>query len=94
MPTMNEGINASRVIDARNFNGLGWREMLVMAALAGAGLWYFHNQQPAQTTNAPPPPPFSDSVPLEDREYQIIHRDADGNIIDVKPWPPTGSDQP
>lgn len=102
---MSEGINASRVIDARNFSGLGWRELLVIGAMTAGGAWWMSGN-PFQTENPsvqPPPaaqpspdgiPPLSPNVPLEDREYQIIHRDKDGNIINVLPWPPGTGNSP
>jgi hypothetical protein len=91
LPAMSEGINANRTIDARNFAGLGWKEILALGTLAGGALWYSAQPPITPPTTIPnAPPPLSESVPLEDREYQIIHRDKDGNIINVLPWPPTG----
>jgi hypothetical protein len=83
-----EGLNATTTNTVRN--GLGWKELFALAAIAGGGLWYAGNGESSVATPNPAPPaaaPIAQDIPIEDREYQIIHRDANGNIVNVLPWP-------
>ncbi len=67
-------------MDIKIRNGFGWKELAVIAAaLLGAG---------HLLTRPDPSRPPAQTAPA-DREYEIIHRDQNGNVVDVKPW--TGS---
>lgn len=81
-------INAPKTVTTKT--GMGWQEIAALGALTLGGL-YLYNQQ-GQQPAAPPPAAAGDTVPLEDREYQIIFRDQAGNIVEVPRWP--GSSPP
>lgn len=79
-------VNAPKTVTTKT--GMGWQEIAAMGALGLGGLYLYNDQQTTQQPPAPPPAAVaSDSVPLEDREYQIIFRDESGNIVQVPRWP-------
>ena len=85
-------------VDNSQRNGFGWKEMLaagvVLAGLAtgGAGaagiLAYVIANLPDDVPQVQEVtiPSIPEHVPLEDREYEIIHYDSKGNQIDVQPY--------
>ena len=73
----NHGIGAKGVV--------GVVAAAMLGPVAMAGLWAMSSMG-----KQPENPPPVQTAPA-DREYEIIHRDADGNVVDVKPW--TGNKQ-
>lgn len=66
-------------MDIKIRNGLGWKEMAVLA-VAGLGVGHLLTR-PEPDPNTPPA-----QIAPADREYEIIHRDGAGNIIDIQQW--------
>ena len=73
-------INAPKTVSTKT--GMGWQEIAAMGALGLGGMYLYNQEAPTRTA-----PVASASDPLEDREYQIIFRDQEGNIISVPRWP-------
>jgi len=70
-------------MDIKIRNGFGWKELAVLTA-AGLGAGHFlARPEPAASPVSPP----AEVGAAENREYEIIHRDQAGDIIDVRPWP-------
>ena len=55
--------------------GMGWKELAVIGMAAVTGIWLVAGKM---TTPAPPAPP------VDDREYEVIFYDSQGEIIPVE----------